>query len=310
MGLSSRTFGWLSAGLGNEEAAREIESRLSGLGDVPGKHWYVDAQNGGAGNDGRSWSRAFLTMTAAFAVVGDNDVIHLRGPIFENLTAPSGVTGVTIVGDGSGLRHGSTTNVAEGFAPSWRTASGVTTEPLLILHSQGWTIADILMAPGTSDYAIELQSDAGASPEKTCSGTRILGCRFAGGAGGINDNGGAGFVTVKGCRFESHTTGGIVNTSTANALPLQWDVTDNIFANGNAHHIDAPASKWTISRNVFHTVSGSDHYIDLTDGGNNIVGPHNVFAGTYAHADYQDATGDVWAGNYTDAGVTAANPAA
>ena len=142
------------------------------------------------------------------------------------------------------------------------------------------------------------------------SGLRIIGCRFAGGEYGIEDNGGAGFVTVMGNRFEACTIAAIGNVSTSNALPLQWDVIGNIFANGSAHHIDAPASKWTIAHNWFHTVSGTDHYIDLTGGGNNAVGPGNFLMGAYAHADYQDATGDIWAGNYVEAGNTTANPAA
>ena len=307
--LGSNARSRLAYALGSQSARDEVEALLAGVINAFGTHWYVDASASASG-DGRSAGSAFLTMAEAFAVVGNDDVIHLRGPIFENLTAPNDVTGVTVLGSGRSIGHGSLSNDSEGPAPSWRTASGVTTEPLVIVTTQGWTFSGILFAPGTSDYAIEIQSDGAATPEKTGGNMRIIGNRFAGGAGGINDNGGSGFVRVIGNRFEAHTTGAIVNTSTANALPLQWDVIGNIFANGSAHHIDAPASKWTISHNVFHTVSGTDHYIDLTDGGNNIVGPGNIFAGTYEHSDYQDASGDVWAGNYTDAGITAANPAA
>lgn len=293
--LSSSTFGWLRDGIGNEVAAREIESHLSG--NVPGKHWFVDAKSGGSGNDGRSWSRAFGTMEAAFDVLDDNDVIHLRGPISETLTCPDGVTGVTVVGDGAGLRHGSTSNVAEGYAAAWHDDSEA---PLVQVHSQGWTFANILFAPHSGDSAIEILSDGAADPEHTVSGLRIIGCRFAGGEYGLEDNGGSGFVSVIGNRFESCTIAGIANVSTANALPLQWDVIGNVFANGNAHHIDAPASKWTIKDNVFHTVASTAEYIDLTGGANNMV-VGNYLGGVYNTSDYVAGTSDLWLGNWVTA---------
>lgn len=313
MSLSSQAFGWLRDGIGNEAAAREIESMLAG--NVPGRHWYVDAARGGAGNyDGRSWAAAFPTMAAAFAVLGDNDVVHLRGPIFEHLTAPDGVTGVTIVGDGSGLRHGSTSNVAEGYAPSWRKSSD--SSPLLQIHSQGWRIAGILFQPGNSDAAIEILSDGAATPEHTVSGLGIYGCRFAGGAVAIEDNGGSGFVEVIGNHFYGQTTCSILNTSTSNALPLAWRIEDNRFGGASAEHIDAPFSKAFIKGNVFGLVASTGHYVDLTGGENNMV-VGNYLGGVYNTGDYVAGTSDLWLGNFVTAvstqapnGFTIAAPAA
>jgi hypothetical protein len=295
MGLSSSSFGWLRDGIGNEVAAREIESQL--ITDVPGSIWHVDAQNGGTSGDGHSWSRAFATMEQAFTVLGDNDVVRVRGPLYENLTAPDGVTGVTIVGDGSGLRWGSTTNVSEGYAPSWRTASGVTGTPLLQIHAQGWTIRDMLLAAPSADCAIELLSDGSATPEKTVSGTRIIGCEFAAGLRAIEDNGGSGYVTVQGCHFTGQTGCSIINTSTSNALPLEWKILGNYFGGASAAHIDAAFSKAFIHGNVFGLVAATGLYIDLTGGANNMV-TGNYLAGTYTTADYVAGTNDLWLGNW------------
>jgi hypothetical protein len=260
-----------------------------------GQHWYVDGSASQSG-DGLSPDTAFLTMAEAFAVVDDDDTIHLRGPIFENLTCPQ-KSGVTILGSGAGLRHGSLTNTSEGQGPSWRTASGVTTDPLLVLTTQGWTIANILMAPPSADAGIEIQSDSTSTPEKTCSGTRILNCRFAAGKYAINDNGGSGYVTVAGCHFDVQTTCSIINTSTGNALPLAWRVLDNYFSPGSATHIDAAASKWEIKGNSFGTVASTALYVDLTGGANNVV-TGNTLGGAYTTGDYVAGTSDLWLGNW------------
>jgi hypothetical protein len=50
----------------------------------PGNHWYVDYRNGSDGshaNDGKSWDKAFKTLSAAVdaAVSNNNDVIHIDG---------------------------------------------------------------------------------------------------------------------------------------------------------------------------------------------------------------------------------------
>ena len=242
MTLTSSTHNRLKYALASPVAANELIALL-GVGQNPfGSHWYVDGTIGVSG-DGTAPDTPFLTMAEAFAVVDDDDTIHLRGPIFENLTCPQ-KTGVTIIGSGRTVGHGSLTNTSEGQAPAWRTASGVTTDPLLILTTQGWTIANILMAPGSADAGIEIQSDSAADPEKTGGNLRILNCRFAQGKYAINCNGGSGYVTVAGCHFDGQTTCSIINTSTSNALPLEWRVLDNFSGGASATHIDAAASKW------------------------------------------------------------------
>lgn len=280
---------------------------------VYGRHWYVDAKNGSdTGHDGRSANSAFATMQAAFNVIDDNDVIHLRGPITETITCPAGVTGVTVLGDGSGLRHGSTSNVSEGYSPAWHDDAEA---PLVQVLAQGWTFANILFAPHSGDSAIEILSDGAASPEKTCSGLRILNCRFAGGEYGIKDVGGSGYVIVAGCHFDTCTIAAIANTSTANAAPSYWRIFENDFSQ-NGHHIDMPLTQSFVYNNRFSLVAGTDEYVDLTGGNKNMV-TGNTFAGTYNTSDYVAGTSDLWLGNWVTVistqapnGFTVAAPAA
>lgn len=294
-------------------AADELMGLLAG-DFVYSTHYYVDAMSGNdTVHDGLSADRAFATMAKAFTVVTDNGVIHLRGPITENVTCPDGVTGVTVVGDGSGLRHGSTSNVAEGYAPSWFDASDA---PLVQVHSQGWTFANILFAPHANDSAIEILSDGNESPEHTCSGLRVLNCRFAGGQYGLEDNGGSGYVIVAGNHFDTITGAAIVNVSTANSAPSYWRIFENDFSQ-NAVHIDAPFAQSFIYNNRFSLVASTGKYVDLTGGSKNCVGPNNIFGGTYNTDDYVAGTSDLWLGNWVTVittqapnGFTVAAPAA
>jgi hypothetical protein len=284
-------------------AADELMGLL--LGEyVFSTHYYVNVEDGNdTVHDGLSADRAFATMGKAFTTVTDNGVIHLRGPVTENLTCPDGITGVTVVGDGAGLRHGSTSNVAEGYAASWFDDSE---DPLVQVHSQGWTFANILFAPHSGDAAIEILSDSGEDPEHSASGLRVVGNRFAGGEHAIKDVGGSGYVTVAYNHFDTCTTAAIQNTSISNALPLQWRIYENDFV-WNAIHIDAAFSKSFIYNNRVGLVSASGLYIDLTGGANNEVAG-NYLAGSYDNSDYIAGTSDVWAGNYGTAGLLSDAP--
>lgn len=274
------------------------------------------AADGGDGRSGRTERQALASMAEAFDRLAaqhtktpgsaHGSTIHLSGPIFENASAPRSVSGITIQGFGGGLRHGSLTNVAEGYAPAWRTASGVTASPLLTLTTQGVRILDILMAPPSAAAAIKLVSDGAADPEKTLSGLVISNVRFPGGKYAIEDSGGAGFVTVRdGCRFEGQTTTSIECTSTSNALPLQWQILDSYFGYLSAAHIKAAASHWLLRRNVFATVASSGKYIDFTGGANNVVAK-NILGGVYDTSDYVAGTSDIWLQNAVAAKATTA----
>jgi len=300
MALGNELSRRLEVALASPAARDELEGLLGGYPFAT--HWYVDAENGDdTANDGLSAAHAFKTMSKAFTSLDSGAVVHLRGPIYENLTAPTGKSGVTILGDGSGLRHGSTSNTSEGYAPAWRTTAGTTDEPLLALNAQGWTISGILFAGPSAETAIEIHSDGTTTPEETMSGLRIFDCKFAAGMYAITDDGGSGHVTIKGCKFSTQTTCSIECLNTSNAIPLGWVIEDCIFGAGSATHIRSSASKWVVKNNVFATVASTGIYIDLqynsSQGSNNVL-TDNTFAGTYTTADYLFDSTDVSLGNY------------
>src|SRR3972149_3825866 len=70
-----------------------------------GRYWFVDAKSGSDGNRGESAERPFLTMDKAFDMIDSGDVIIFRGKVREELTTPSGVFDVTVIGAANRPRH-------------------------------------------------------------------------------------------------------------------------------------------------------------------------------------------------------------
>ena len=90
MGLSGTTFGWLRDGLGNLDAAQEIEGRL-GFGTF-GTEYYVatttEVSNASDNNLGTSPSEPFATLSQAVstATTNKNDVIYLSAATGHTLS--------------------------------------------------------------------------------------------------------------------------------------------------------------------------------------------------------------------------------
>ena len=276
-----------------------------------GPEFYLDAIYGHDGDTGKSSIRPLKTITEVFgrllemhthkAGSANHARINMIGPFFENLTAPVGVTGVSMIGCANAPRWGSLTNASEGGGASWRTASGVTDEPLLILINQGWRLENILFAGPSAETAIEIQSDGTATPEITGGSCIIRNCRFAAGKYAITDNGGSGWVWVLNNDFEVQTTGSIVCLSTANAIPTGWRIQGNRFWTGSASHILSSATNWTITDNTFNTVAASALYINLqynaSQGSGNML-TRNTFGGVYTTGDYLFDSTDLALGNW------------
>lgn len=107
MGLSTSAFGWLRDGIGNADAAREIEAKL--LGGLAGKQFFVSSVGGSdtGSFDGLSPSKPLATLAAALdkCTANSGDVIFLLPGHNEgigNAQIAIDVAGVTIVGLGHG----------------------------------------------------------------------------------------------------------------------------------------------------------------------------------------------------------------
>jgi hypothetical protein len=294
---------------------------------VVGREWFLNAGSGAASDDGtggaaagdgRSWRTARRTMASIFTdpLFSSGDVIFAIGKIREELTAPAGIHGVKIIG-ASSTRHpdGHTSNngyVGSAWVPP---ASPTAATPLLTLIQQGWEVHNMLFDCPVDAAAVKLNRDAGAGDDERDAGhAKFINCRFDSGKVGIENAGGAGFVTVRGCQFYRLTESGgagIKCTSTSVAVPLNWRIEDNHFAN-NASHILSSMSYSLIRRNIFGRFTATLS-IDIDDQPSANQGEYNVLTenyltGTYSATAYPPGSNNEWAGNQGVAGVTTADP--
>lgn len=289
-------------------------------GVIAGTHRYVDTVNGSNSYDGLSWSNAYLTMAKALQVVQSYDVIHFVGDVREELTATNLAFDVTIVGHGNNPRHPGW-GTKPGSA-TWRPpASPTATTPLLKVRAQGWRFINILFDCPVDSAGIYLERNAlSGTSEYDASHAQVYGCRFESGKWGIQNAGGCGFVSVQGSRFyrlDESGGAGIICTSTAVAVPLNWQIggqVRNHFAN-NASHILSSMSYSEIIGNTFGRFTATLS-IDIDDQPSANQGEYNTItgnylSGTYGATAYPPGSNNEWAGNFNSlsGGITAADPA-
>lgn len=260
---------------------------------VFGKVWFVNPSAPGNGQ-GNSPSAPFTTMARAFAAAGDNDVIFFKGTIREQLVAPLGVTGVTIIGSVGG-------NVRDDDGAKWTTpASGaVAGQALLELRQQGWILSNFLMTPDATGGACVKAHRAEDATYPDSSHFVMDGMRFVGAGGtpiGVQDVGGNHHYVIRNCEFQTLTTA-ILCSSTAIAVPLRNKILGNSFY-ANTNDIDSAQSYALIQNNRFMT--DTTKTVVIAGGGNCMV-TGNVFPNGFADIDpahgYDGNSTDVWTGN-------------
>jgi hypothetical protein len=263
---------------------------------VFGRTWFVNTVTGSDGNDGQSTDSAFLTMDRAFDSVGDNDTIYFIGTVREQLVAPLGVTGVSIVGmAGGGVRDDDGAKWT--YPASGATAGGA----LLLVRQQGWSVSNFLMTPEpTSGAAIELRRNEDATyPDAShfiATGMRFVGIDVTT-TYGIRDIGGCSNVLVDNCEFYLLTTG-YYCSSTAIAVPLRCKIINSRFLQ-NTNDIICPMSYCVVQNNRFFS-SAATEKVEISGGGYNVV-TANVFPDAAADIDpahgYDGNATDIWTGN-------------
>lgn len=283
-------------------------------GVIAGTHRYVDTVNGDDTKDGLSWANAYATMGQALDIVETYDHIHFVGDVREELTATNLAFDVTIQGHGNRHRH-----PGWGSAPgsaTWRPpASPTATTPLLKVRAQGWRFIDILFDCPVDSAAIYLERNALSGTSEFDAGhAEFYRCRFESGKYGIQNAGGCGFVGVYGCKFYRLTESGgagIICTSTSVAVPLNWEIIGNHFAN-NASHILSSMSYSLIKNNDFGRFTATLS-IDIDDQPSANQGEYNIITGNYLSGTfgvtaYPAGSNNEWAGNENVAGRTTADP--
>lgn len=225
----------------------------------------------------------------------------------EQLVAPLGIQGVTIVGAVGG-------NVRDDDGAKWYApAVPVAGKALIEIREQGWEFHNFLMTPdNTGGAAIKAHRAENATyPDSSHFIARNM--RFVGAGGtpiGIEDVGGNHHYLLDGCEFQSLTTA-VLCSSTAIAVPLRNTIRGCKFMQ-NTNDIDTAQSYALIENNRFFTDSTKTMVIA---GGGNCIVTGNVFPNVTADIDpahgYDGNATDVWTGNYvTDqAAVVFGDPA-
>jgi hypothetical protein len=265
-----------------------------------GTTWYVDTNNGSDSKSGKSWNRAFLTMDKAFDSVGSGDTILFVGNVNEQLTTPLGANDVTVMGPDSNPRHADTHPLnGELSASTWKIGS-LSSAPLCIVRSPGWTFKNILFAAHSANYAIRLDRNAVEdSTEEDASHLQIENCRFASGAGGINDTGGCFNVQVVNNSFQALTTACIIGVGNIGVGQLMWRIENNLFY-GFTNGVKIAAHGCRIQNNTFTDggTPNTTYVLNTNNGGgaDNFV-VNNFFQtadANYSTPDLVGTTTDVW----------------
>lgn len=299
--------------------------QASGVPVLPGvpawepfsQYLFVDANNftGAAsdGNTGLEPSSPLVTMARAFQLVKSGGVITFIGNIREQLTTPVAVFGVTIVGGATQPRNadsfsGGTAYDGGRMAASWvAPAAPTAATPLLTVLQQGWRFQNFLWGAGPANTAtVQLFRDGGSgSSERDASHASFYGMYFSGCVDAIETSGGLTGVQVDNCLFRGCTgTAFEAVTGAGIGTNLNYNITSNRFL-GCANGIVGALNAASIRNNIFGAVSTAA--VDLTGGATNMVGPGNIFTGTY-NTVCSPGTNDVWAGNFQIGGITTANP--
>lgn len=266
-----------------------------------GVTYYVDTNNGSdsATTSGKSWNDAFLTMSKALQTITAGDTIRFRGNVTEHLTTPLGAPNVTVIGDTTRPRHADTHPLnGELSGATWK--SGGTNSPLLTIRTPGWRIVNILFAAHASNYALKLDRTAiEDATEEDASHLEVLGCRFASGAGGINDAGGCANVALIGNIFEALTTACIIGVGNIGVGQSNWVIENNHF-NGFSNGVKIAAFGCRIKGNTFTDgeTPNTTYVLNVSNGGggNNFI-IDNYFQTTTANFNAPDVVGnatDVW----------------
>lgn len=296
-----------------------IPSPRTGRG---GRHYWVDGDygNDGAGDcsEDQPWKtmdRVFDDLIANTALPKSRSVIHVWGNIAEQLTAPAGVFDVTIIGESPATRHPDAhTNGGGRSAAIWKAPSSpVAATPLLILQQQGWQIINMLFAAPSDAPAVRLTRNASSGDdERDASHAKFIGCRFASGAGGIDDTGGCFNVKVQGCVFQALTSYCIQGVGNIGVGQLMWHILGNHF-NNFTNGVKIAAHECVVTGNFF-TDGGTPNttfVLNMSNGAgrdNFIV--ENWFQGTTANFNTPDVVGnatDVWYNHALDTQAAGVN---
>lgn len=273
-----------------------------------GNHWFIHGTNGSDAWSGKDRDHPFATLDRLFddGEFLSGDTIHINGNISEHLISPVGRQDVTIIGECNNPRHADThPGGGEDSGATWKSAG--TNSPLLTLRNSAWRFINILFVAHASNYAVELQRNAieTAEGEYDASHAEFYNCRFASGAGGINDTGGCFNVRLHDNVFQALTTACILGVGNIGVGQSMWDIINNRFV-GFTNGVKIAGFDCRIHGNQFTAGGTPDttYVLNTNNGGGarNIV-TDNFFLTETANFNTPDVVGtatDLWANRSID----------
>ncbi len=255
-----------------------------------------------------SYTSPFGSLALARPVMEPGVVIGIDGVLREQFATPLGVNNVTLVGQQNIPRQSTSNSVPNGGGAVWLypSSGGSASSALIRVQGQGWTLANLYFnsASITSNGCIEPHTVGDPPLEADGAHLLISGCVLTGAKYGIRCPTGTNYVRIEDTEIFGFGDAGDVAISATGGIGtlLDWYVLNCKFF-GNANHVVAAASRWTMKGCQFDGAATAT--IDFTNG----VAPNfvqqNVFAITAANFDpaggVTGVTGDAWSNYLTDA---------
>src|SRR5204862_4233108 len=104
-----------------------------------GHSWYVDPQNGNDSATGKSWRKAFASMSPLDTRLTHGDTIYLSGVLRQNWTAPN-KNDVSLIGVANQPRQATSSGTPNGGGATWMSLASPAVDNLLKIVAQGWHV--------------------------------------------------------------------------------------------------------------------------------------------------------------------------
>ena len=291
--------------------------------DLPGVDYHVDGTLGNDGHDGLGWGgdRALATIGQAMTLAAayGSSLGERRGRV-RIFVAPGGYTEDVVTPLNTECPFGQLIAVnptpTRSFGATYICASTAATTSLIV-RARGWLISGFEIGAVASAGCVWFD---GSTANSSAQGTELCHCIIGGwgvGIFGIDVTGnGAPHSIVHHNHFNGIVGPAIKCSESGTDQPRFWDVYTNHFVDNSSHINMNPRGfkeSW-IHHNVFMEVGANrtaTEQLDNTGGSACAIGPGNFLSDTYDTAGgWVAGSNEDWYGNFSEDGVTTANPAA
>jgi hypothetical protein len=251
-------------------------------------------------------------MAGASQYIVPGLTIYVEGVLFEQWAAPI-VNNVSIVGVSNIPRQATTSGAANGGGATWLApASPVTSQALLRVQGQGWTVSNIYFnsAGITTNGCIEPHTVGDPPAQADGAHLLIYNCILTGAKYGIRCPTGTNYVRLVNSEIFGFSDSGDVAISATGSIGtlLDWQIVGCKIYN-NANNIIAAASHWTVTQCLFEAGTVTIDFTNGTAPNYVIMNYFNIVANDFDPAGgVTGVTGDVWSNTLSN-GIETGLPA-